>query len=45
MSGRSTVTSPSTVWCRALGFTLPHETASRVRAPERLPSHSTAVVM
>ena len=43
--GRSTVMSPSTVTWWAVGLTFPHETASRVRAPERLPSHSTAEVM
>ena len=38
------MTSPSIVTCRAVAFTFPQQTASRVRAPERLPSHSTAVV-
>ena len=44
ISGNRTVTSPSTVVWRAVALTLPQEIASRVRAPERLPSHSTAVV-
>ncbi len=44
MSGKRTVTSPSTVTCRAVALSFPQEIASRVLAPERLPSHSTAVV-
>lgn len=44
MMGREIVASPSTVIFLALSLTLPQETASRMRAPEREPSYSSAVV-
>ena len=44
-NGSSIVTSPSTVICFASGLTLPQDIASSNLAPDRLPSHSTAVVM
>src|SRR3989344_727413 len=43
--GRIIVASPSTVTCLAFPFIFPQEIASRVRAPDKLPSYSTAVVM
>ena len=45
MRGNSTVASPSIVTYLAFSPILPHETASRNLAPDKLPSHSGAVVM
>ena len=44
-SGNNIVASPSTVMCDAFFPIFPHEIASLVLAPDREPSHSTAVVM
>ena len=44
-NGNKTLASPSTHTFGASGRILPHEIASRNRAPERLPSCSGAVVM
>ena len=44
MRGSDIVASPSTVIFLASSLTLPQETASLMRAPEREPSYSSAVV-
>ena len=44
-NGKTVVISAWTVVCFAFCVTLPHEIASRTKAPLKLPSNSCAVVM